>query len=89
MTLRSIAAAAGVDVALVSYWFGSKRGLFAAALELVREGHIEAHQQGSFTPLYLRKKQGGGTNGHVAGNGAGGVTGGDGGGGMSAESGNG
>jgi len=32
---------------------------FAAALELVREGHLEAHQQGSFTPLYLRKKQGG------------------------------
>jgi segregation and condensation protein A len=32
---------------------------FAAALELIREGHIEAHQQGSFTPLYLRKKQGG------------------------------
>jgi AcrR family transcriptional regulator len=34
VTLRSIAAAAGVDVALVSYWFGSKRGLFAAAMEL-------------------------------------------------------
>jgi segregation and condensation protein A len=32
---------------------------FAAALELIREGHLEAHQQGSFTPLYLRKKQGG------------------------------
>jgi AcrR family transcriptional regulator len=34
VTLRSIASAAGVDVALVSYWFGSKRGLFAAAMEL-------------------------------------------------------
>lgn len=34
VTLRSIAASAGVDVALVSYWFGSKRGLFAAAMEL-------------------------------------------------------
>jgi AcrR family transcriptional regulator len=34
VTLRSIAAAAGVDVALVSYWFGSKRGLFAAAMDL-------------------------------------------------------
>ena len=62
---------------------------FAAALELIREGHLEAHQQGSFTPLYLRKKQGADTNGHLAGNGAGGVTSGDGGGGgMSAESGN-
>jgi segregation and condensation protein A len=32
---------------------------FAATLELVREGRIEAHQQGSFAPLYLRKKQSG------------------------------
>jgi len=30
---------------------------FAAALEMVREGHLEAHQQGAFTPLYLRKRQ--------------------------------
>jgi segregation and condensation protein A len=30
---------------------------FAAALELVREGRLEAHQQGAFTPLYLRKRQ--------------------------------
>ena len=30
---------------------------FAAALELAREGHIELHQQGSFTPLYLRKRR--------------------------------
>ena len=29
---------------------------FAAALELIREGRMEAHQQGSFTPLYLRKR---------------------------------
>jgi AcrR family transcriptional regulator len=34
VTMRSIAAAAGVDVALVSYWFGSKKGLFAAAMDL-------------------------------------------------------
>jgi AcrR family transcriptional regulator len=34
VTLRSIAADAGVDVALVSYWFGSKRALFAAAMDL-------------------------------------------------------
>ena len=30
---------------------------FAAALELIREGQMEAHQQGAFLPLYLRKKQ--------------------------------
>jgi AcrR family transcriptional regulator len=34
VTMRSVAAQAGVDAALVSYWFGSKRGLFAAALDL-------------------------------------------------------
>ncbi len=34
VTLRSIAAEAGVDAALVSYFFGSKRGLFGAALAL-------------------------------------------------------
>ena len=34
VTMRSIAADAGVDVALVSYYFGSKRGLFGAALAL-------------------------------------------------------
>jgi AcrR family transcriptional regulator len=34
VTLRSIAAEAGVDAALVSYFFGSKRGLFGAVLTL-------------------------------------------------------
>lgn len=34
VSMRSIAAEAGVDPALVSYHFGSKRGLFGAALEL-------------------------------------------------------
>jgi segregation and condensation protein A len=29
---------------------------FAAALELVREGRMELHQQGAFTPLYVRKR---------------------------------
>ena len=33
-TMRSIAAEAGVDVALISYFFGSKKGLFGAALAL-------------------------------------------------------
>ncbi|MCM3882542.1 TetR family transcriptional regulator [Frankia sp. R82] len=34
VTMRSIAAGAGVDAALISYYFGSKSGLFAAVLEL-------------------------------------------------------
>jgi AcrR family transcriptional regulator len=33
-TMRSIAAEAGVDAALISYFFGSKRGLFAASMAL-------------------------------------------------------
>ncbi|HKX69526.1 MAG TPA: TetR family transcriptional regulator [Intrasporangium sp.] len=33
-TMRAVAEAAGVDVALVPYYFGNKDGLFAAALEL-------------------------------------------------------
>lgn len=33
-TIRSIAAAAGVDPALVHHYYGSKEGLFAAAMEL-------------------------------------------------------
>ena len=39
---------------------------FAAALEMVREGHIEAHQQGAFTPLYLRKRRTGDTGAETA-----------------------
>ncbi|WP_226933052.1 MULTISPECIES: TetR/AcrR family transcriptional regulator [Parafrankia] len=35
VSLRAIAAEAGVDVALISYFFGSKKGLFGAALGLV------------------------------------------------------
>jgi AcrR family transcriptional regulator len=34
VSLRSIAADAGVDVALISYHFGSKKGLFGAAMAL-------------------------------------------------------
>ncbi|SNQ45751.1 Transcriptional regulator [Frankia canadensis] len=33
VTMRSLAAEAGVDAALISYYFGSKSGLFAAVLE--------------------------------------------------------
>lgn len=33
-TVRAIAAEAGVDAALISYFFGSKRGLFSAAMAL-------------------------------------------------------
>jgi AcrR family transcriptional regulator len=32
--VRSIAAAAGVDAAMVNHWFGGKDGLFVAALDL-------------------------------------------------------
>jgi len=35
VTLRAIAADAGVDSALISYYFGSKRGLFAAVMQLI------------------------------------------------------
>jgi len=35
-TLRLVAATAGVDVALISYHFGSKRGLFGAAMALLQ-----------------------------------------------------
>jgi AcrR family transcriptional regulator len=34
VTMRSVASDAGVDVALVSYYFASKSGLFGAAMEL-------------------------------------------------------
>ncbi|MFD9397525.1 TetR family transcriptional regulator [Streptomyces sp. NPDC060011] len=34
VTLRSVAGEAGVDLALISYYFGSKKGLFGAALAL-------------------------------------------------------
>jgi len=30
---------------------------FAAALELVREGHLEVHQHAAFAPLYVRKRR--------------------------------
>ncbi|GGU98636.1 TetR family transcriptional regulator [Actinomadura cremea] len=35
VTMRSVAAEAGVDAALISYFFGSKKGLFGAVLGLL------------------------------------------------------
>jgi AcrR family transcriptional regulator len=35
VTMRAIAAEAGVDAALISYYFGSKRGLLAAVMQLI------------------------------------------------------
>jgi AcrR family transcriptional regulator len=33
-TLRGLARGAGVDVALIAYWFGSKEGVFTAAMDV-------------------------------------------------------
>ena len=38
-TMRSIAARAGVDIALLSHYFGNKDGLFTATLELPEGAH--------------------------------------------------
>ncbi|MBM9504246.1 TetR/AcrR family transcriptional regulator [Actinacidiphila acididurans] len=59
VTLRSIAREAGVDPALISYYFGSKRGLFGAAMALVTnpaEAIAEALQgdPATFGPRALR-----------------------------------
>jgi AcrR family transcriptional regulator len=35
VTMRAIAVDAGVDSALISYYFGSKRGLFSAVMQLI------------------------------------------------------
>ena len=44
VTMRSIAAEAGVDPALLSYYFGSKKGLFGAALALsANPAELAAH----------------------------------------------
>lgn len=43
-TVRSVAAEAGVDVALLSYHFGSKSGLFSAALALEAKPPLLLHK---------------------------------------------
>jgi segregation and condensation protein A len=46
-----------VDPALAATVFASS---FASALELVREGHAEIHQQEAFSPIFMRKRVAGG-----------------------------
>jgi segregation and condensation protein A len=46
-----------VEPALAATVFASS---FASALELVREGHAEIHQQEAFAPIYMRKRAAGG-----------------------------
>jgi segregation and condensation protein A len=53
-----------VDPALRSTVLASS---FAAALELVREGHLELNQHKAFTPLYVRKRRNNDGGGNVAG----------------------
>jgi AcrR family transcriptional regulator len=59
-SLRSIAADAGVDVALISYYFGSKRGLFNAAMSLTVNPAemIEAALEGDLETLPTRMLRG-------------------------------
>ena len=47
---------------------------FAATLELVREGQVEVNQQKAFSPIYVRKRQGG-QAGNAAGNAVGNAVG--------------
>jgi segregation and condensation protein A len=49
-----------VEPALAATVFASS---FASALELVREGHAEIHQQGAFAPIFMRKRVAGGSAG--------------------------
>ncbi|HLH95440.1 MAG TPA: ScpA family protein [Xanthobacteraceae bacterium] len=49
-----------VDPALAPTVFASS---FATALELVREGHADIHQQEAFAPIYLRKRVAGAVGG--------------------------
>jgi AcrR family transcriptional regulator len=53
VSLRQVAADAGVDVALISYYFGSKQGLFAAAMALPVNPAVlvTAHLEGDLDTL--------------------------------------
>ena len=53
-----------VDPALAATVFASS---FASALELVREGHAEIHQQEAFSPIFMRKRVAGGGAGAAVG----------------------
>jgi segregation and condensation protein A len=53
-----------VDPALAATVFASS---FASALELVREGHAEIHQQEAFSPIFMRKRVAGGSAGVAVG----------------------
>jgi AcrR family transcriptional regulator len=59
--MRDVAADAGVDVALVTYHFGSKDGLFAAALEMpepmaaLLADVLEQGEIGDFAERFLRR----------------------------------
>lgn len=60
VTMRAIAADAGVDVALVSYYFKSKQGVFAAAMALTANPAEVFSQavQGDLDTLAVRVLQG-------------------------------
>lgn len=55
-TMRAIANAAGVDVALVAHYFGNKEGLFAATLELP-PGALEALVTAMSAPAGVQGKR--------------------------------
>jgi AcrR family transcriptional regulator len=56
VTLRSIAAEAGVDVALLSHYFGSKSGLFGATMQLAANpaARLDEAMRGDIATLPVR-----------------------------------
>jgi AcrR family transcriptional regulator len=55
-TMRAVAASADVDVALVSYYFGSKQGLFAAAMTLAVSPATVLEQALTGPPEHLQER---------------------------------